>query len=117
MTIALMTAAAILTANRVTMTQIGYVVFKNGGAEVSSQNGNGIYYVRKNLDHNVLSCCCPAGNPPLLANGQLMYAPRPCWHKRAVLAKLQILAVEKREQAAAADLAIEEVFDYARRSR
>jgi hypothetical protein len=106
MTIAIMTTAEILSANRVTTEQVAAVTFKNRGAEVESASGNGTYYVRRNLDRNILVCCCPASE-----------VGRKCWHIRATVAKLQLLAVEKREQAAREQAAIEDVFNYARRAR
>jgi hypothetical protein len=33
-----------------------------------------------------LTCTCPAGSPPVNANGSLQWSPRPCWHKRAASA-------------------------------
>lgn len=44
-----------------------------------------VYEVHFNAKYRCFTCTCPAGNPPLI-NGQLAYAPRPCWHIRAACA-------------------------------
>ncbi len=54
---------------------------------VDSRSEYGVsYIVRYDRGHRVLTCTCPAGNPPVDAHGFPTYAPRHCWHLDAALA-------------------------------
>ncbi len=69
------------------------------------------YQVRYNKQYKVLSCTCLAMNPPTDEQGYFKYAPRPCWHVRAVVEhNRQFKAAKKAEaQARARQLRLEEL--------
>jgi hypothetical protein len=53
--------------------------------QVESQTTAGQEYEVHYIKHG-FTCTCPAGNPPVDANGAPKYAPRACWHIRAAVA-------------------------------
>ncbi len=63
------------------------------------ENGDILEYtVRYDKAHRCLTCTCPSMNPPVDEHGYLRYAPRTCWHLRAVTAHVQSLREERKEQ-------------------
>ena len=59
------------------------------------------YQVRYCKAHNCLSCTCPAMNPPTDEHGFFKYAPRTCWHVRAVTAHSRQYITAKKAEAIA----------------
>ena len=66
-----------------------------------SSKNDGTYYVQTWDYANIAwQCSCPAGSPPVDEHGLPMYAPKRCWHKRAVIAACNAHHKQMREQAA-----------------
>jgi hypothetical protein len=77
--------------------RIGSTTTRGAYYQVESSKDDGTeYIVEFNRTVNALTCTCPAGNPPVLENGHLAYAPRNCWHKRAAQAHAEEYRIDRR---------------------